>query len=155
MLGGDIFWNNFETRVQAISLWTKIWFFFSFCRFLSKALWKSSATIGEFWENTLNTSLISMLKGFEKIVKSIQNVFSPVGLICYESKLWSESYPPSVDGVVFNVLSLKKSFITHFSEKFFITHDRSTDQKQEGIEQTEGGGLFNLDNFYRILSNSC
>ena len=38
VLGGDIFWNNFKTRVQAISLWTKMFFFFSFCSFLPKAL---------------------------------------------------------------------------------------------------------------------
>ena len=127
-------------------------FSFLFVGFCQKRFEKALQPLENFERIHLNTSLISMLKGFEKIVKSIQNVFSPVGLICYESKLWSESYPPSVDGVVFNVLSLKKSFITHFSEKFFITHNRSTDQKQEGIEQTEGGGrLFNLDHFYRIL----
>ena len=56
---------------------------------------------------------------------------------------------------MFNVLSLKKSFITNFSEKFFITHDRSTDQTQEGIEQTEGGRAFQFGSFLLNSVNSC
>ena len=83
----------------------KFSFSFIFVGFCQKRFEKALQPLENFERIHQNTSLISMLKGFEKRVKLIQNVFSPVGLICYESKLWSESYPPSVDGVVFNVLS--------------------------------------------------